>query len=100
MSYYEFCVGRDDTILHDLHIPQLGILRGFTTASSLSLLSPDLVGLLAVGAPAEPRQPLDGHGEGLLPGDRDVAGGVRRGLLHHQHGPGRQGGHLVVNLQE
>ena len=49
--------------------------------------------------PAVPRQPLDGHGECLLPGDGDVAGGVRGRLLHHQHGAGGEGGHLVVNLK-
>ena len=51
-------------------------------------VSPDLVSLITVSAAAVARQPLDGHGERLLPGDGDVAGGVRGGLLHHQHGPG------------
>ena len=52
-----------------------------------------------MGTAAVSRQPLDGDSEGLLPGDGDVAGGVGSGLLHHQHGPGREGGHLVVNLE-
>ena len=49
--------------------------------------------------PTVARQPLDGHGECLLPGDGDIARGMGRGLLDHQHGARCQGGHLVMNLK-
>ena len=49
-------------------------------------------------AAAEAREPLDGDGEGLLPGDGHVAWRVRRGLLDHQHRARCQGRYLVVNL--
>ena len=64
-----------------------------------SVISPDLVSLITVRTAAVSRQPLDGDGKCLLPGDGDVAGGVGGRLLHHQHGPGGQGRHLVVDLE-
>ena len=53
-----------------------------------------------MGAAAEAWKPLDGHGKCLLPSDGDIAGGMGRGLLDHQHGPRCQGGNLVVNLKQ
>ena len=59
---------------------------------------PYLVSLVTVRAAAVPGQPLYGDGERFLPGDSDVAGRVRRGLLYHQLGGRRQRGNLVSNL--
>ena len=53
-----------------------------------------------MGAAAEAWKPLDGHGKCLLPSDGDIAGGMGRGLLYHQHGPRCQGGNLIVNLKQ
>ena len=52
-----------------------------------------------MGAAAKAGKPLNGHGKCLLPGDGDIAGGMGRGLLDHQHGPRCEGGHLVMNLK-
>lgn len=49
-------------------------------------------------AAAEAGEPLDGHGECLLPGHGHVARRVGRGLLYHQHRARSQGRNLVVNL--
>ena len=53
-----------------------------------------------MGAAAVAGEPLDGHGEGLLPGHGHVAGGVGGRLLDDKHGARRQGGHLVMNLEK
>jgi len=58
---------------------------------------PDLISLLAMAAPAVPRQPLDGHRKRLFPGDGDIAGGVRSCLLNNQPRLGCQRRHLVCN---